>query len=210
MTLAAQLPPGSVVVADEQTAGMGRHGHSWESEPGAGLYMSVVLMPHPVLTLALGLAAQEAVRKVTLLACDIRWPNDLMLGNRKFGGILVQLQDGRAIAGIGINTGQRSFPPDLRAIATSLAIETNLDFRRDDILDALLECIPPAIAKSEPETIEAWERSSSWARGKPVTVDLGDRIISGITAGLDADGFLRVRTAEGTTEIVVAGGVRAR
>lgn len=210
MIEAAALPIGSVVVANEQTAGMGRHGHSWDSEPGAGLYVSVVLPTHPVLTLALGLAARTAIQNVTSIACDIRWPNDLMLGNRKFGGILVQVQDGRAVAGIGINIAQRSFPPDLRPIATSLAIETNLDFRGDDILEALLDAIPPATAQTALQTVAVWEQSSTWARGKAVTVDLGDLAISGHTAGLDAAGFLRVRTPEGDIETVIAGGVRAR
>ena len=76
----------------------------------SGLYTSIVLTPSPVLTLALGLAAAAAVRNVTSLDCDIRWPNDLLLNGRKFGGILVQLHDNRAVAGIGVNVGQRRFP----------------------------------------------------------------------------------------------------
>jgi BirA family biotin operon repressor/biotin-[acetyl-CoA-carboxylase] ligase len=120
------------------------------------------------------------------------------------------LQDGRAVAGIGINIGQRAFGPELRTIATSLAMETNLDFRRDDVLDALLASIPRATALSTTQVIEEWERASSWGRGKAVTVDLGDRSISGVTAGLDAAGFLRVRTAEGTVETIISGGVRER
>lgn len=209
MLQAASLPVGSVVVADEQTAGIGRHGHAWESEAGTGLYVSIVLDPHPVLTLALGLAAQSAIRQVTSLTCDIRWPNDLMLGDRKLGGILVQLQDGRAVAGIGINIGQRAFPPELRGIATSLALETGLDFRRGDMLDALLDSVPLATARSASETIEAWERTSTWARGKHVTIDLGSRTVSGHTSGLDPNGFLRVRVSDGTVETVIAGSVRA-
>ncbi len=208
MTIAASLPLGAVVVAAEQTSGIGRHGHSWESQAGAGLYCSLVLEPRPVLTLALGLAAAEAIQRVTSIACDIRWPNDLMLGEKKFGGILVQIQDDRAIAGIGINVGQRRFPPDLAPIATSLAIETGLEFRADDLLDALLASVPGALRLSRGAVIESWEKASTYASGKRVAVDMGDRTITGVTSGLDASGFLRVRTAQGVVETVLAGGVR--
>ena len=93
----AGSPSGTAVLADEQTAGLGRHGHSWHSERNAGLYCSVVLrleLPPgavPILTLALGLAAAEAIERAAGIACDIRWPNDLMIRDRKTGGILVRL-----------------------------------------------------------------------------------------------------------------------
>src|SRR5215471_12988066 len=83
---AAGEPVGTVVVANHQTAGQGRHGHSWHSEAGTGLYCSFVLEPSPVLTLALGLAAVEAVLNATGISCDLRWPNDLMLADKKTGG----------------------------------------------------------------------------------------------------------------------------
>jgi BirA family biotin operon repressor/biotin-[acetyl-CoA-carboxylase] ligase len=202
MEIAAPMPVGSVVVADEQTAGIGRHGHSWNSEKDTGLYVSMVLEPHPVLTLALGLAAQEGLRKVTSLECDIRWPNDLMLSGRKLGGILVQLHEGRAVAGIGINIGQRRFPDDLATIATSLFIETGLEFRRDDLLDALLESVT---SRPQERVIEQWQARSTWACGKAVQVEGG---ITGVTAGLTESGYLLVRTAQGRLETIVAGGVR--
>jgi BirA family biotin operon repressor/biotin-[acetyl-CoA-carboxylase] ligase len=208
MTLAADMAIGSVVVADEQTAGIGRHGNSWDSPQSAGLYVSIVLAAQPVLTLSLGLAAHAAVRDLTSLECDIRWPNDLLLSGRKFAGIMVQMHDTRAVAGIGINIGQRSFPPDLAPIATSLALETDLDFHRDDLLQALLKQIPPVTAMSPSSVISAWERTSTWAAGKPVQVDLGTRKLTGVTAGLDAHGFLRVRQPDGTLETILAGGVR--
>src|SRR5579859_5948031 len=90
---------GTAVVAGEQTAGQGRYGRSWHSEKDAGLYVSIVLRPIlptdalPALTLALGLATAEAIARVTGLGCDLRWPNDVMLGGAKVAGILVQFQD---------------------------------------------------------------------------------------------------------------------
>lgn len=208
MELAAPLPVGSVVVAKEQTAGIGRHGHSWDSEKDTGLYVSLVLDPHAVLTLALGLAAQEALRRVTSLECDIRWPNDLMLVGRKLGGILVQMHEGRAVAGVGINIGQRRFPEDLGTIATSLFLETGLEFRAEDLLDALLDETALMTAMGQERVIEQWQARSTWARGKAVRVDSGDRVITGVTSGLNASGYLLVRTPGGDMETIVAGGVR--
>ena len=96
---AAGCPSGTAVIAEEQTAGQGRHGHSWHSEPGAGLYVTVVLrLPIPtdslpIVTLALGLAAAEAIARVTDLHPDLRWPNDIMIGGKKTAGILIQLAE---------------------------------------------------------------------------------------------------------------------
>src|SRR5256885_11099913 len=117
---------GAVVVADEQTAGQGRHGHRWHSEPNSGLYVSIVLRPVvqpdslPVLTLALGLAAADAIAETAGLTCDIRWPNDVMLEGRKVAGILVQLLDSAAIAGIGVNGNHPEVPAENPAGGPSL------------------------------------------------------------------------------------------
>ena len=83
MREAANCPPGTVVIAEEQTAGQGRHGHSWHSEKGSGLYLSIVLPREsaPALTMALGLATAEAITTTTDIKCDLRWPNDVMIGN---------------------------------------------------------------------------------------------------------------------------------
>src|SRR5437764_738121 len=118
--IAAASEPGAIVLADRQLAGQGRHGHTWHSAPGTGIYCSLVLPPSPVLTLALGLATVEAIAQSTGIHCDIRWPNDLMLDNRKVAGILVQLVNGHAISGIGINVNQTEFPDDIHGQAISL------------------------------------------------------------------------------------------
>jgi BirA family biotin operon repressor/biotin-[acetyl-CoA-carboxylase] ligase len=202
MTAAAGLPLGDVVVAEEQTAGQGRHGHSWQSEPG-GLYCSIVLEPRPLLTLALGLAAAEAIGA----GCDLRWPNDVMLGGRKVAGILVQLVDGRAIAGIGINLNQTSFEEGLEA--TSLRIHTGRAACAAAMLDALLNAIDTNIALAPEDVLRLFTQSSTYAAGRRVVVHQPEGMIRGITAGLTPDGFLVVRKDDGTDTLIVAGGVRA-
>lgn len=214
--LAAQgCPHGTAVVADEQTAGIGRHGHSWHSEPGAGLYVSVVLrLPGapPLLTLALGLATQEAVRNTTGLVCDLRWPNDLLIAEKKTAGILVQMSEGAAIAGIGVNVNHTGFPPEIAAVATSLRLQSGRVHDREALLQSLLtaidECCEILRSGGEAAILKLFCGASSYALGKRVKVDLGGRTIEGVTAGLNDQGFLLVRKPDGGMETVLAGGVR--
>jgi BirA family biotin operon repressor/biotin-[acetyl-CoA-carboxylase] ligase len=217
-------PEGMVYLADEQTAGRGRGAHGWHSARGAGLYVSILLRPRvpPAdilwLSLAAGLAVREAVRQVTSLEADIRWPNDLLFGKKKFCGILTELNAEvtrvrHAVVGIGINVHQESFPGELGLIATSLRSETGRSWARQDLLIALLQSLYREAQALSAETAGAaanilsrLEGASTWVRGKKVHVDEASGY-SGVTAGLDARGFLRVRTAEGL-RTVHSGGVR--
>ena len=215
MRAAARLAPGGVALADEQTAGQGRLGRSWHSEPGAGIYCSVVLRPMPVLTLALGLAAQAAILEAAGLQCDLRWPNDLMLRDKKVGGILVQLSGEKAIAGIGINVFQT--PRGLEDVAWALmpavsAVMPTSGPRpliRESILSALLPAIDRFTNLAPPDILRLFTASSTYAQGRRVTVQQPDGAIEGVTAGLDPSGFLIVRRDDGTDTLILAGGVRA-
>jgi len=208
-------PHGTAVVADIQTAGIGRHGHTWHSEDLGGLYLSIVLrMPlaspsMPVLTMALGLAVQRAVNDVAQVSADLRWPNDVMLSERKLAGILVQAAGDALIAGIGVNVNQETFPLDLAGIATSLRRETGHEFSKDDLANRIVaESLRYAALLSEKgrlEILRRFEQSSTWPRGKAVEVD---GRIRGVTAGLDENGFLLVQTPD-KLETVIAGGVRS-
>lgn len=141
---AAGCPEGTVVGADEQTAGQGRHGRSWHSEKDAGLYISVVLRPElppaalTSLTLALGLATREAILDATGISCDLKWPNDLLAGGKKCAGILAQGTPAAVIAGVGINVNQDSFPGELASTATSLRLVSGRPHSREDLLVRLL------------------------------------------------------------------------
>ena len=212
MNAAARLEPGTVVVAEQQTAGQGRHGHFWHSEPGSGIYCSMVLAPSPALTLALGLATQNAIFAATGLHCDLRWPNDLMLGGKKAAGVLAQSSDGRAIAGIGINVNHTSFPPELAGEAISLrgwGRTAGPELSREDILIALLRAVDLYAALPGGDILRLFTQFSSYARGRHVVVQQADGVIEGITAGLDPSGFLIVRREDGSDTVILAGGVRA-
>jgi|HubBroStandDraft_5_1064220.scaffolds.fasta_scaffold106585_2 BirA family biotin operon repressor/biotin-[acetyl-CoA-carboxylase] ligase len=215
---ATGCPSGTAVVAEEQTSGQGRHGHSWHSEPGAGLYVSVVLRLDlstdslPVVTLALGLAAAEAIARVTDLHPDLRWPNDVMLGDRKTAGILVQLIDSVVIAGLGINVNHPAFPPEIASEATSLRLASGRPQSREDLLVALLPAIDSfcrmLVERGRQSILEQFARRSSYACGKRVCVDQPSGIVTGITAGLDPTGFLKLRADDGSESLILAGGVR--
>jgi BirA family biotin operon repressor/biotin-[acetyl-CoA-carboxylase] ligase len=218
----AGAPHGSVYFADEQTAGRGRGNHAWHSASGQGLYVSTILrLPIPMarlplLPLAAGLAASDAIRGASGLAVDLRWPNDLLIGPRKTGGILVEAGSPsqgppHAVVGIGINVHQRSFDPDLATPATSLDLESGRINDRQQLLIALLASLEretaalldAAACASIPARLAA---TSTWIDGRRVLVH-GPQACTGITAGLDENGFLLVRTAEGLVQ-VQTGGIR--
>lgn len=217
--LAAQGEPHlTAVVARQQTAGIGRHGHSWHSQPGSGLYVSIVLrLPVaaadlPLTTLALGIATVEAITQSSGATCDLRWPNDVMIGGKKTAGILVQIAGDAAIAGIGINVNHAEFPADLAPQATSLRLATGRVHDLENLLTCLLtsvESICEILARGERAAIlKMFTDASSYVFGKRVRVDLGNRCIEGVTAGLNDAGYLLVRKEDGITETIIAGGVR--
>ena len=218
-------PHGSVWIADEQTAGRGRGGHKWLSAPGDGLYVSVLLRLSVtaerllLLPLAAGLAAAQAIGETTGLAVDIRWPNDLLIGEKKVGGILVEAKNSSkgsplaAVAGIGINVHQREFAADLATPATSLDLATGRRVSRQALLVALLRALEQetaalADAESAKQIPARVEAASSWLRGRSVEVH-GPQACVGTTAGLDENGFLLVETAGGLAT-VQTGGIRER
>jgi BirA family biotin operon repressor/biotin-[acetyl-CoA-carboxylase] ligase len=225
-------PHGAVFFAGEQTAGRGRGDHTWHSAAGEGLYVSVLLRPNlapaflPLLPLAAGLAAADAILAVTGLVVDLRWPNDLMLGPRKIGGILVEAQSQAqheaaarafAVVGIGINVHQRGFDPGLATPATSLDLEAGYVFgqqtSRQLLLTGLLKSLEretrglldPAVRGTIPIRVE---RASTWVRGRLVEVH-GPQAYTGTTEGLDEHGFLLLRTEQGVVQ-VQTGGIRER
>jgi BirA family biotin operon repressor/biotin-[acetyl-CoA-carboxylase] ligase len=171
------------------------------------------------LSLIAGLAVQAAIEHVTTISVDLRWPNDVMLREKKLGGILTELatESGtllHAVVGIGLNVNQPEFPPDLRQTATSLSIETDREWSRDDLLIALLTAFDREYkallidSNARRSIVERFEKLSSYARNSRVEVDdHGAAQFSGVTEGLDERGFLRVRTSEGM-RTVFSGGVR--
>ena len=213
---------GLVLVADEQTAGRGRLQRAWSSPKGAGLYFSMLLRPRmaadhwPLITFMAALAVGDALHEAAGVETDIKWPNDLLSGERKICGILAEAIEtpvGRAvILGIGINLTQKAFPPELGNVATSVAEAGGREPEREAILASLLRALARWYALfDEPagreKIVAAWVSRSTYASGKLVQVSNGDELWKGTTCGVEADGALRLRTNDGEVKLVRAGDV---
>ena len=213
---------GVSVVADEQTAGRGRLQRAWSSPKGAGLYFSILLRPKiatnywPLITMMAAVAVYDALGDACRLQADIKWPNDLLSGERKICGILaeaIETPSGRAvIVGIGINLTQDAYPTELAGAASSISEAVGRTADREALLTALLRWLTHWYSllneSAGPESIvNAWTNRSSYAFGRVVQVSNGDEVWQGTTSGIERDGALRLRTASGETKVVRAGDV---
>lgn len=209
---------GIVVVADEQTAGRGRRGTQWSSPPGAGIYLSFIARPRhrieavastesgSLITLAAGVGVRDGIQAATGLAADLKWPNDLLVGKRKLAGILAEgLAIGTAqqavIIGVGINVQTAAYPPDVAARATSLEGELGRSIDREEVLESVLNSLwsrLAALERSPSDILQAWRAASPNAIGTRVEWD-GRH---GITAGIDHNGALLVKTSAGIERII--------
>lgn len=221
MILAADLArsgcaSGTVAGAEEQTAGVGRLGRTWHSQAGSGLYVSIVLrLPLagstvPLVMLALGLAVKQAIESLTSFACDLRWPNDVLINAFKCAGILAHWEGDAIIAGIGINVSQKEFPPGLDTPASSLLLQ-GARVKREDLLVELLESVDSCVEvlpRHADEILRRFMEASSYAQGRRVRVQQEGRTLEGVTCGLDASGFLLLREDNGAETTILAGGVR--
>jgi len=207
---------GVCIIADEQTAGRGRQGRSWVSKKGSGLYFSIILRPRveqrsiTLIPIMAGIAVYDLLLKAFLIGPDIKWPNDILVGEKKICGILSEAVDtprGLAvILGIGIN-----LKGEVTENATSIQNEADLFADRDEVAETLMREIEKLYERfhADPASIvEEWKRRSTWFSGKAVRVTLGQgEIFTGITEGLEENGALRVKRPDGSITIVQAGDV---
>lgn len=215
-------PEGAVVIAEEQTAGRGRAGRRWHSERATGIYLTMLLRPPispiqaPLLPLITGLSVRAAIEVQTGVAPDLKWPNDLLLGGRKIGGILTEMhaEPGAVrfvIVGIGLNVNQTKFPEELSQLATSLRAEIGRIISRLDLVVRLLRQFENdynRFLREGPGWVSgSFCAASSFARGKSVRVADGAESFTGTTAGLSPEGRLLVKRADGQTTAVLSGDV---
>ena len=220
---AAGAPHGTLVVAEEQTAGRGRFGRSWFSAKTAGIYFTLILRPSlspaaaPVLTLWAGVALAEVLAETTGLPMDLRWPNDVLVNGKKCAGILVEMtaepeKIGHVLVGLGINANHTQIPGELAAEATSLRLEAGRVFSRLDLLISILKRLEHHYNRFQEQgaaiIVQRFCEISSYARGKRVKVTDGLSVVSGVTAGLTPEGVLLLWQDDGRTEKILSGQVR--
>jgi BirA family biotin operon repressor/biotin-[acetyl-CoA-carboxylase] ligase len=183
-------PHGTLVTADEQTAGRGRQGRTWRAAPRSALLMSIVVRD---LRETLPLVAAVAICEALPLDCAIKWPNDIWVRQRKLAGILVEGRphEGWAVLGVGLNVRTTEFPEELRETATSLVLE-GVDVTSEDVLEGVLAALSEWLPRPAAEVLDAW-RERDALLGRPVRWANG----SGVGSGVDETGALLVDTADG-------------
>jgi len=212
---------GTVVLAEEQTAGRGRFGRTWVSPAGTNLYFTLILQP-PLsrlrsLSIVAPLAVARAVRAVSGLDARIKWPNDVLLGGRKFAGVLIETEVAGdavryALIGIGVNVNFDVIAaPDIAAIATSLKQEAGQDLPREELLARLLNEFERLYedSASGANVLDEWKARLE-TLGRPVSVSFRDQAYEGVAEDVDRDGSLLLRLADGSLVTLEAGEVSLR
>lgn len=217
---------GTIIIAEEQTAGKGRLGRQWTSPFGLGLWLSVILRPQitpleaPKITMLVSVALQEAILEATGLPAKIKWPNDIFLGDKKVAGILLEMSGemdsiNHLIVGMGVNVNlaQEDFPQELKDKATSLKIELGREICRvalTKLVLAKLEYYYELFKVGEISLLmEKW-RSASWTLGKAVRVTTPTEVLEGQAVDFGQDGSLLIRLANGSLREIMAGDVTLR
>ena len=206
-------PEGALVVAEYQSAGRGRLGRTWAAAAGVNLTQSLVLRPRldaarlGLLPLAAGLAVADAVERVAGVPAQVKWPNDLLLGGKKAGGLLAEAVHGAeapvVVLGIGLNVNQQAFPPELAEKATSVALEAGRPVERAALLAALLAALErryDALAAGDGSALLAAFERRMHGLGQPVAVRYPGTArapLGGVVLGVAPDGALRLETLDG-------------
>jgi BirA family biotin operon repressor/biotin-[acetyl-CoA-carboxylase] ligase len=231
VTLAFQgAPEGTVVLAESQRRGKGRMGRSWYSPPGEGIYLSVLLKPlfSPSrvyqMTFMAAVAVAETIRNSLNLNLQVKWPNDLILRNKKVGGILTELKASSdqiycVVLGIGVNANITQFPEELRGRVTSLALESEYPIQRTPLIQGFLRALEKwyflilkensdqARSTDQPSLLFRTWRSLSCTLGNQVEIKTGSRIIRGLAIRVGLDGSLYVREDSGEEKQIITGDV---
>jgi len=221
--IAPKTVEGAVVLADTQSKGRGRLGRVWVSPPGLNIYMSIILKPDirpmdaTLITVMSSVACATALRKVTGLNVTIKWPNDLIIQNKKLCGILTELKTERnriifAVAGIGINVNADidEFSEDVKSIATSLKNETGIIYSRTEIVAETLNEIDrwykTLKVMDRDMLLCEWKRLSS-TLGREVMVVTGQGTLTGFALDLDTEGMLMIKLTSGEVKRISSGDV---
>ena len=212
-------PEGTLVMAEEQTAGRGRKGRVWHSPEKGGIYLSLILRPKispleaPKITLLAGIAAAESILSLADIDVHIKWPNDILIGKRKVAGVLTEIASdldevSHVVTGLGINANVREFPPELQDVATSLALEIGRPVDRAALVRAFLEPYEHYytifLQGRTDVLLERW-KALSRTLGSRIAVEISGKRITGMARDIERDGSLMLETPDGKTHRVFSG-----
>jgi BirA family biotin operon repressor/biotin-[acetyl-CoA-carboxylase] ligase len=204
-------PEGVVAVADHQTVGRGRRGREWVAPPGASLLVSVLLRPslapeqNQLVAMMCGLAMVDAVERVAGFAPALKWPNDVVVDDRKLAGILAEAEGGAVVVGIGVNVNWDEFPPELAETATACNLEAGHAVDRRELLASFLRALDARYANLDVVRSEYGRRLATL--GRRVRVERPDGDLEGRAVGVGASGELLVEAGTGDRVAVHVGDV---
>jgi BirA family biotin operon repressor/biotin-[acetyl-CoA-carboxylase] ligase len=211
---------GTVIIAEEQTEGKGRLGRSWFASPGQNLTFSLVLRPTGpaedlnLIPLYVGVAVADAIRNLTGLPAKCKWPNDIMINERKTAGVLIEgsLKDSSVefvIVGIGVNVNQREFPGGLSETATSLALASGSDVDRAELFREIMRSLETHYDKLKKEGVRSiiplWTDRTTMI-GRKISVSQNGVLLEGVAQGVNEQGAL-VLANNGSSYALMAGDV---
>lgn len=215
----------TLIIAEQQTGGRGRLGRNWHSPPGEGLWMSLILRPpiEPIAAPALTQVAASAMAKAILKTCGvpigIKWPNDLWIGQKKVCGILTEMSAELSrlhyvVIGLGVNVNTKEFPLELTDIATSIFLESEKTFRRQDIVASFLKEFLPLYKEhcqtGRPKKALEYCRDHSVTLGRDITILQGENRICAKAMDITEKGELLIELSDGTVQTVLSGEVSLR
>jgi BirA family biotin operon repressor/biotin-[acetyl-CoA-carboxylase] ligase len=207
----AGVAEGAVLVADHQTAGRGRLDRTWEAAPGSSLLVSVllrpVLEPGPthVVVMAAALALRDAVADVAGFVPGLKWPNDLVVGDRKLAGLLAEREGDAVVVGAGLNVRADAFGAELADLATACELEAGRTVDRDELLDRFLAGLAARLDALDRVVVDY--RAALVTIGRSVRVETGGSVVTGTAVDVRDDGALVVRGDAAADHVVTIGDV---
>lgn len=218
------FPDGVVILAESQTEGKGREGRKWFSPAGRNIHLSLLIRPYisireyPLFSPASAVGVIKGIQKLTHLEAGIKWPNDIMIRNKKLGGILLESkttgdQTTPLVIGVGLNVNidHKSFPPELQTSASSLKAETGAPIDRSDLVNAILEGVSEQILQLQDgnkEEMLQLARSRSLTLGKQVQVNTPQQVFVGWAETIEEDGSLVLRMGDQSKRSILLGKIK--
>ena len=218
-------PHGTLVIAEEQSAGRGRRGRAWKSPGGSSIYMSMLLRPEipptkaPMLTLVMGVSTAEGLREYTGLDIQIKWPNDIILKGKKLAGILTEMSTeidcvNYIVIGTGINVNVTRLPKELAEKATSLRMETGQIMRRSEIIASIMKRFEKNyglfMENGDLRPLQKKYNNLLLTREKEVRIISGKEAYLAYALGINENGELMVRESDGTMKAISGGEISVR